>query len=88
MMWNVKCDILCPQERISDRLEGQQQEQAIQLYHSQADELDLWLTRMRSAVTFILEPKPLEEEDMEDQLAECQVRAPPAVHSQQWMQTY
>lgn len=69
-----------PQERISDRLEGQQQEEAIQLYHIQADELDLWLTRMRSAVTFILEPRPLEETDMEDQLAECQVRAPPAVH--------
>ncbi|KAF1374585.1 hypothetical protein PFLUV_G00230620 [Perca fluviatilis] len=61
------------EERISDRLEGQQQEEAIQLYHTQADELDLWLTRMRSAVTFILEPRPLEDTDMEDQLAECQV---------------
>lgn len=71
------------QERVSDRLEGQRQEQAIQLYHNQADELDQWLIRMRSAVTFILEPKPLEEADMEDQLAECQVRAPPAVYSEQ-----
>lgn len=71
------------QERISDRLEGQQQEQVIQLHNAQADELDLWLTRMRGAVTFILEPKPLDDTDMEDQLAECQVRAPPAVHSEQ-----
>lgn len=61
------------QERISDRLEGQQQEQAIQLHHSQADQLDQWLTSMRSAVTFILEPRPLQETDMEDQLSECQV---------------
>lgn len=72
-----------PQERVSDRLEGQRQEQAIQLYHTQVDELDQWLTRMHSAVTFILEPKPVEETDMEDQLAECQVRAPSAVHSEQ-----
>ncbi|XP_032356678.1 nesprin-1 isoform X1 [Etheostoma spectabile] len=60
------------EERISDRLEGQQQEEAIQLYHTKAEELDLWLTRMRSSVTFFLEPRPLEETAMEDQLAECQ----------------
>lgn len=74
------------QERVSDRLEGQRQEQAIQLYHTQADELDQWLIRMRPAVTSILEPKSPEEADMEDQLAECQVRAPPAVHSERCMQ--
>lgn len=70
------------QERVSDRLEGQRQEQAIQLYHIQADELDQWLIRMRPAVTSILEPKSPDEADMEDQLAECQVRAPLAVHSE------
>lgn len=75
------------QERVSDRLEGQRQEQAIELYHTQADELDQWLTRKRSAVTSILELEPPEETDMEDQLTECQVRAPPAVHAEQWLQT-
>ena len=75
------------QERVSDRLEGQRQEQAIQLYHNQADELDQWLVSMRSAVTSTLELTPLEETDMEDQLAECQVRAPPAGHSKQCLQS-
>lgn len=75
-----------PQERVSDRLESQRQEQAIQLYHTQADEMDLWLIRMRAAVTSILDPRSSEEADMEDQLAECLVRAPPAVHSEQCMQ--
>lgn len=74
------------QERVSDRLEGQRQEQAIQLYHTRADDLDHWLIRMRSAVTSILEPTPVEETDMEDQLAECQVSAPPAVHTEPCMQ--
>uniref|UniRef100_UPI0037E92F69 nesprin-1 isoform X2 n=1 Tax=Semicossyphus pulcher TaxID=241346 RepID=UPI0037E92F69 len=60
------------EERVSDRLEGQRQEQAIQLYQSQADELDQWLIRMSGAVNFVLEPKPSEETDMEDQLVECQ----------------
>ena len=68
-------------ERVSDRREGQLQEQAIQLYQAQADGLDQWLARMRGVVISILEPKPLGETGMEDQLAECQVRAPSAVHS-------
>lgn len=70
---------------MSDRLEGQRQEQEIQLCYTKAGELEQWFTIMQSAVTYILEPKPLEETDMEDQLAECQVRAPPAAHLEQVM---
>lgn len=76
----IGCGIL--QERVSDCLEGQLQEQAVQLYHTQADELDQWLGKMRSAVMSLLEPKLAEEPDIENQLAECQVRVPPAVHPQ------
>lgn len=65
------------QEQVSDRLEGQRQVQAAQFYHSQVDRLDQWLVSMRSAVAFILGPQ--EETDVEDQLAECHVRAPSAV---------
>lgn len=72
------------QERVSDRLEGQRQEQAIQHYQTQADELEQWLARTRSTVSAILEPKVLGEADAEDQLAECEVSAPPAVHSRQF----
>ena len=64
---------------MSDQLEGQQQEQAIQRYHSQADELDQWLDNARSSITCILEPQ--EETDMEEQLSECQVGAPPTALS-------
>lgn len=73
------------QERVSDRLEGQRQEQAVQLYHNQADELDQWLIRARPAVSTILERQSPEEAAAEDQLAECQVRAPPAVLSEHCM---
>lgn len=73
------------QERVSDRLEGQRQERAMRLCHAKADELDEWFTRMHSSITSILEPKPLEDIDMEDQLAECQVGTPSAVHSEQLM---
>lgn len=80
-----KCRAL-HQERVSDRLEGQRQEQAVQLYHDQADELDQWLIRVRPAVSTILERQsPPEEAATEDQLAECQVRAPPAVLSEHCM---
>lgn len=69
------------QERVSDRLEGQRHEQAMQLYQTQADNLEQWLARMRVAVNGVLQLKPEEETEMEDQLTECQVRAPPAVRS-------
>lgn len=67
---------------MSDRLEGQRQEQAIQLYHSQADELDQWLAATRSTISSILEPQPPEEADMEDQLTDCQVQELPLLPSQ------
>lgn len=68
------------QERVSDRLEGERQEQAIRLYLNQADELDQWLEGMRTAVTSMAEQTPPAEVDSEDQLAECEVRAPSVVH--------
>lgn len=71
---------------MSDRLEGQQQEQAIKHYLTQADELDRWLIRMRAAVISNTELKSPEVPDKEDQLAVCHVRAPPAVHSKQCME--
>lgn len=70
------------QECMSDRLEGQRQQHAIQLCQTQADELGQWLIQMRTAVISTLEFKSPEEADMEDQLAECQVSAPSAVHSE------
>lgn len=79
-----KCRAL-HQERVSDHLEAQRQEQAIQLYHNQADELDQWLIRARPAVSAVLELQSPEEAATEDQLAECQVRAPPAVLSEHRM---
>lgn len=74
------------QERVSDRLEGERQERALKLYLSQAGELDQWLMGMHATVTSVLEQKPPEEVDNEDQLAECQVRAPPVVRSDHCMQ--
>lgn len=68
------------QEHMSDHLEGQRQEHAIHHYHNQADDLERWLIRMRNAVICSLELRSQEKADMEDQLDECQVAAPPAVH--------
>lgn len=69
------------QEHMSDHLEGQRQEHAIHRYHTQADEQERWLIRMRNAVICSLELRSQEKADMEDQLDECQVRASPAGHS-------
>lgn len=61
------------QERISEQLEGQRQEQALQRYHSEAEELDHWLLSTRATLSSAL--KPLNEDlDMEEQLIDCQVR--------------
>lgn len=68
------------QERVSDRLEGERQEQAIRLYLSQANELDQWLEAMHTAVTSMAEQTPPAEVDNEDQLSECEVRAPSVAH--------
>lgn len=68
------------QECVSDRLEGQRQEQAIHLYFTQTEELDRWLTAARVTTESILEAKPSEEAETESQLSDCQVRAPPVDH--------
>lgn len=69
------------QEHMSNHLEGQRQEHAIHHYHIQADELERWLIRMRNDVICSLDLWSQEKADMEDQLDQCQVKAPPAVHS-------
>lgn len=58
------------QEHLSDRLEKQQQEKALQLYLSQVDELDQWLLRTRSMLS-----STLQDLDTNEQLSHCQVRA-------------
>ncbi|TWW68818.1 Nesprin-1 Enaptin KASH domain-containing protein 1 [Takifugu flavidus] len=59
------------EERISEQLEGQRQEQALQRYHSEAEELDHWLLSTRATLSSAL--KPLNEDlDMEEQLIDCQ----------------
>lgn len=69
------------QERISEQLEGQRQEQALQRYHSEAEELDHWLLSTRATLSSAL--KPVNEDlDMEEQLIDCQVRF--AGHARAW----
>lgn len=55
---------------MSDRLEKQQQEEALQLYLSQVDDLDQWLLSARSMLSST--PQDL---DMNVELSDCQVRA-------------
>lgn len=61
------------QERLSEQLEGQRQEQALQRYHSEAEELDHWLLSTRATLSSALQPIN-EDLDMEEQLIDCQVR--------------
>ncbi len=61
------------QERISEQLEEQRQEQALQRYHSEAQELDNWLLSTRATLSSSLQPHP-QDMDMEEQLIDCQVR--------------
>lgn len=71
---NLEC--LSPwsfQERLSEQLEGQRQEQALQRYHSEAEELDHWLLSTRATLSSALHPVN-EDLDMEEQLIDCQVR--------------
>lgn len=58
------------QERLSDHLEKQKQEKALQLYLSQVDELDQWLLSTRSLISST--PQDL---DINEQLSDCKVRA-------------
>lgn len=64
-----------PQERLSEQLEEQRQEQALQRYHSEAEELDNWLLSTRATLSSTLQPHP-QDMDMEEQLIDCQVRVP------------
>lgn len=63
------------QEHLSDHLEKQQQEKALQLYLSQVDELEQWLLVTRSMLSST--PQDL---DMNEQLTDCQVRASSTCH--------
>lgn len=63
------------QDRLSDRLEKQQQEKALQLYLSQVDELDQWLLSTRKTLS-----STPQDSDMNEQLSDCQVRASSLCH--------
>lgn len=64
---------VAPQEKLSEQLEGQRQEQALQRYHSEAEELDHWLLSTRATLSSALQ-SVTEDLDMEEQLIDCQVR--------------
>ncbi|KAF5900062.1 nesprin-1-like isoform X2, partial [Clarias magur] len=59
------------EERLNEQLEEQRQEQALQRYHSEAEELDHWLLSTRATLSSALQPNP-EDMDMEEQLIDCQ----------------
>uniref|UniRef100_A0A8C2KL13 Spectrin repeat containing, nuclear envelope 1a n=1 Tax=Cyprinus carpio TaxID=7962 RepID=A0A8C2KL13_CYPCA len=59
------------EERLSEQLEEQRQEQALQRYHSEAEELDNWLFSTRATLSSTLQPHP-QDMDMEEQLIDCQ----------------
>uniref|UniRef100_A0A671Q6F1 Nesprin-1-like n=1 Tax=Sinocyclocheilus anshuiensis TaxID=1608454 RepID=A0A671Q6F1_9TELE len=59
------------EERLSEQLEEQRQEQALQHYHSEAEELDNWLLSTRATLSSTLQPHP-QDMDMEEQLIDCQ----------------
>ncbi|XP_063352154.1 nesprin-1 isoform X7 [Pelmatolapia mariae] len=59
------------EEKLSEQLEEQRQEQALQRYHSEAEELDNWLLSTRATLSSALQPQN-EDMDMEEQLIDCQ----------------
>lgn len=59
------------EEKLSEQLEGQRQEQALQRYHSEAEELDHWLLSTRATLSSALQ-SVTEDLDMEEQLIDCQ----------------
>uniref|UniRef100_A0AAR2JHF7 Spectrin repeat containing, nuclear envelope 1b n=1 Tax=Pygocentrus nattereri TaxID=42514 RepID=A0AAR2JHF7_PYGNA len=59
------------EERLNEQLEEQRQEQALQRYHSEAEELDHWLLSTRATLNSALQPNA-EDMDMEEQLIDCQ----------------
>lgn len=62
---------VCLQERMSHRLEGQQREEVLEECHALADELHQWMLGTRSALC-----STPQDADAEEQLEDCQVRAP------------
>ncbi|KAJ0062831.1 hypothetical protein NL108_008118 [Boleophthalmus pectinirostris] len=60
------------EECVSDRLEGQRQEQAIHQYLTEVDDLEHWLNTARTTAESLLELTPAEEEEMETLLTDCQ----------------
>ncbi|XP_039981881.1 nesprin-1-like isoform X4 [Xiphias gladius] len=59
------------EEKLSEQLEEQRQEQALQRYHSEAEELDHWLLSTRATLSSALQPQN-DDMDMEEQLIDCQ----------------
>ncbi|XP_061559702.1 nesprin-1 isoform X16 [Phycodurus eques] len=59
------------EEKLSEQLEEQRQEQALQRYHSEAEELDHWLLSTRATLSSVLHLQN-EDLDMEEQLIDCQ----------------
>lgn len=57
---------------MNDQLEEQRQEQALQRYRCEADELDSWLLSTKATLDTAL-GTPKEPMDMEAQLVDCQV---------------
>lgn len=62
-----------PQEKLSDQLEEQRQEQALQRYRCEADELDHWLLNTKATLDVALGTSQ-EPMDMDAQLVDCQVQ--------------
>uniref|UniRef100_A0A480VEC9 Nesprin-1 isoform X8 n=1 Tax=Sus scrofa TaxID=9823 RepID=A0A480VEC9_PIG len=59
------------EEKLNDQLEEQRQEQALQRYRCEADELDHWLLSTKATLDIAL-GTPKEPMDMEAQLVDCQ----------------
>ncbi|XP_055088334.1 LOW QUALITY PROTEIN: nesprin-1-like [Periophthalmus magnuspinnatus] len=59
------------EEKLNEQLEEQRQEQALQRYHSEAEELDHWLLSTRATLSSALQLHT-EDLDMEEQLIDCQ----------------
>lgn len=59
------------EEKLNDQLEEQRQEQALQRYRCEADELDSWLLSTKATLDTAL-GTPKEPMDMEAQLVDCQ----------------
>ncbi|XP_077366762.1 nesprin-1 isoform X9 [Festucalex cinctus] len=59
------------EEKLSEQLEEQRQEQALQRYHTEAEELDHWLLSTRATLSSALHLQN-EDLDMEEQLIDCQ----------------